>query len=286
MIIGPHLSIAKGLPEAAATAHTLGANAFQFFTRNPRGGAARTIPAEEIAAWRKARAEYGIVVAAGHMPYTVNLAAEPGRVADFARMALREDIARCGEIGAEFVIVHPGTNPDVAGGRQHIIDALREAGTGSRDLAAGGPMLLLETMAGQGHELGSLEDLAFILDAVEQELAVGVCLDSCHLFAAGYDWRQDGEIDRFLADLERYVGLERVRAMHLNDSKAGVGSHRDRHELIGQGEIGAEGLRRLLTHPFLGNLPLLLETPVDEPGQYAGEIKAARAFAGQAGSEV
>jgi len=153
MIIGPHLSIAKGLPEAAVTAHRLGANAFQFFTRNPRGGAARVIPAEEIDAFKKARADYGVLVAAAHMPYTVNLAAEPGRVADFARLALREDLARCAAIGAEFVIVHPGTNPDAKSGREHIIEALREAASASRDVAQGGPMLLLETMAGQGTRL-------------------------------------------------------------------------------------------------------------------------------------
>lgn len=280
MIIGPHLSIAKGLPEAAVTAHRLGANAFQFFTRNPRGGAARVIPAEEIDAFKKARADYGVLVAAAHMPYTVNLAAEPGRVADFARLALREDLARCAAIGAEFVIVHPGTNPDAKSGREHIIEALREAASASRDVAQGGPMLLLETMAGQGHEIGSLADLGYIIDQAGAGLTLGVCLDSCHLFAAGYDWRQDGDIERFVADLDRYVGLERVRAMHLNDSQAGVGSHRDRHELIGKGLIGAEGLRRLLQHPFLSQLPLLLETPVDDQEQYADEVRAAKAIAG------
>lgn len=282
MRVGAHLSIAKGLPAAAETARLIGANTFQYFTRNPRGGAVRAMADEEIAAWQRLRREYDIFPVAGHLPYTVNLAASDERTWAFAKRVLAEDLARAAAYGAEFLITHPGSHGGrgVAWGIERIIASLEET------LAAvpGRVALLLETMAGQGSEVGyEPRQLGAIIDGLGRPNRLGVCLDSCHLFAAGFDLRTHAGIDAMLAEMDEHVGLERVRAVHLNDSKFPLGSRRDRHELLGRGHLGEAGMAALLTHPFIAGLPLLIETPVEEYIDYAEEIRLARRWAAAEG---
>lgn len=270
MRLGAHLSIAKGLPKTAALAASIGANTFQYFTRNPRGGAARQIPAAEIAAWKEARHQADLYPIAGHLPYTINLGAAAARQQEFGRMVLHDDTLRVAAIGGEYLISHPGHHDgdrEAALGR--IIQIIREAYLSIPDP---GPMLLLETMAGQGKEVGSIDDLQYILAGLGWPDKMGICLDSAHLFAAGWDLRTAVGCRQLVQELEAKIGLERVRALHLNDSAAPLGSHRDRHAGIGKGELGREGIAAVVNNPFLGKLPLLLETPVDDYKEYGAEI--------------
>ncbi len=279
MRVGAHLTIAKGLPEAARLARRIGANTFQYFTRNPRGGAVRSMDAAEIAAWREARAELDLYPVVGHLPYTVNLAARREETRAFATRVLREDLARAAEYGADYLVVHPGSHggDGVEAGCERIARSLAEVLEGGD----GRVTLLLETMAGQGTEVGfAPAHLGRIIDLLGRPRHLGVCLDSCHLFAAGYDLRRTEGIDALLEELDRAVGLERVAALHLNDSKVPLGGRRDRHELLGRGHLGDEGLRTLLGHPFIRTLPWLIETTVEDYLDYADEIRRARELAG------
>ena len=268
--LGAHLTITKGLDKAALFADSIGANTFQYFTRNPRGGAARLIGGEEIGRWQAARQKHDIFPIVGHLPYTVNLAAGPGRLRDFARMVLEEDLRRIAEIGGEVVVSHPGHYEGE--GREEGIERLAQLVGVVLAEAGPGPVLCLEVMALQGSELGSLEDLEAIIKRLDSHPRLGVWLDSAHLFAAGWDLRKPEGCRELVAELDRRVGLERVKGMHLNDSKAALGSRRDRHAKIGQGELKDEGIAALVNHPFLGSLPLLLETPVEKYEEYEQEI--------------
>jgi len=273
--LGAHITISQGLPKAAELARTLGGNTFAYFTRNPRGGAARTIGEEEIAAWKVRRLELGIGPTVGHMPYTVNLAAQDGRIRDFAAMVVAEDFRRVEGFGGAYMCLHPGNHQGagVKAGIAQVVKTLRE----TLPDESGTTMLLLEIMAGHGSEVGgSFEELAEIIDGAGAPSTLGVCLDSCHLSGEGYDFRQKKEIDRLRRDAERTVGLDRVRAVHLNDSKFEVGSHKDRHESWGKGFIGREGALNILTDPWLSTLPMVLETPVDDIKDYGPEISRLR----------
>lgn len=270
MRLGAHLSIAKGLPKTAAMATKIGANTFQYFTRNPRGGAAREIPAPEIAAWQEARPGADLYPIAGHLPYTVNLGATAGRQQEFARLVLRDDTLRVAAIGGEYLISHPGHHD---GERQAGLDRIVHVITAAfLNTTVPGPMLLLETMAGQDKETGSLDDLRYILANLGWPERVGVCLDSAHLFAAGWDLRTPAGCQQLVQEVAAKIGLERVKVMHLNDSAANLGSHRDRHAGIGQGQLGDDGIAAIVNDPFLGKLPLLLETPVATHEEYGAEI--------------
>ncbi len=276
MRLGAHLSIAQGLEGAARTAIQIGANTFQYFTRNPRGGKARSIGGEEITRWLSLRRDLDLYPIAGHLPYTVNPAAPPGRQRDFARLVLTEDLERVRSIGGEYIVAHPGRygeNREEAIG--YLVSLIEET-----VLAAppGGPVLLLETMACQGSELGSLEDLLEVLKRLSWPPQVGICLDTAHLFEAGWDLRTPAGCDELVARLESFFGLEKVKLVHLNDSLTPLSSRRDRHALIGTGELGESGIASVVNHPFLGSLPLILETNVENYIDYAGEIKKVKAF--------
>ena len=256
--IGCHLSIAKGFAAAARDAVSIGANTFQFFTRNPRGGKAKAIDPADMAAFRSIASEQGITRVLAHAPYTLNPASAKERTRVFAREVLADDLLRMEQIPGQLYNMHPGSH--VGQGPEAGIDLIAEAINSALDPAQT-TTLLLETMAGKGTEIGrSFEELRGIIERVELQDHVGVCLDTCHVWDAGYDL---AHLDDVLEQFDRVLGIERLRAIHLNDSKNPLASHKDRHEQIGKGRIGLGSLMAVVMHPQLKNLPFFLETPHD-----------------------
>ncbi len=276
MRLGCHLSIAKGLSKSAQMAEEVQANTFQFFTRNPRGGKARTISEKEIEGWKEIREKDNLFPIAGHLPYTVNLAAPKDSTHSFASSVLLDDLVRMDKIKAEFLVVHPGSH--VGEGRESGIKRIVEALENSFLKFQGGSNLLLEAMAGQGSEIGTLEDLKEIMEAAGSPEGLGVCLDTCHLFAAGYDFTRADEVERLLEELESLFGLGKVKLFHLNDSKHPPGSKKDRHELLGKGYLKKEGLLNVLIHPAFEDIPFIIETPTKNYLEYGEEIKLIRSW--------
>ena len=271
---GCHLSISRGFAAMADTAQTLGADTFQFFTRNPRGGAARAIDPEDAAVLRARQREGVIVPVVAHAPYTVNPCAKEDKTLEFARLTMADDLRRLEQLPGNFYNFHPGSHvgQGIETGLQRVagtLDAVMFEGQKT--------VVLLETMAGKGTEVGGrFEELRGIVDRTARPELLGVCLDTCHVHDAGYDIVND--LDGVLAEFDRVIGLGRLRALHLNDSKNPRGAHKDRHERLGQGYIGWEAFRRIVMHPALRGLPMILETPNELPG-YAEEIRALREMA-------
>ncbi|RQD76521.1 MAG: deoxyribonuclease IV [Candidatus Syntrophonatronum acetioxidans] len=274
MQLGCHLSIAKGLPKSLEMAGEVKANTFQFFTRNPRGGSARKITTRERDKWKELRKKEELYPVVGHLPYTLNLAAPREEVHSFTSRVLLEDLNRMEEIDAEYLVLHPGSH--VSLGREKGILRIIKALEDSLLQFKGSSMLLLETMAGQGTEIGTLKDIKEIMDSLGNPYNLGVCLDTCHLFAAGYDFREKEDVQRLIDDLEFLVGLDKARVFHLSDSKYPLGSKKDRHQLIGKGYLQKEGLLNVLKAPPFKDLPFILETPVKNYLQYGDEIKLIR----------
>ena len=273
LTIGCHLSIAKGYRAIAEEAVSLGANTFQFFTRNPRGGKAKAIDPADVASFLDYAAEQGIERILAHAPYTLNPASATEKTRDFARMALAEDLARMENTPGQLYNMHPGSHvgQGVDVGIDLIAAALDEALRSEQTTT-----LLLETMAGKGSEIGGrFEELAAIIERVGLRDKVGVCLDTCHVWDAGYDIA--GDLDGVLREFDEVVGLDRLRAVHLNDSLNPRGARKDRHARIGEGFIGFEALSAVTRHPLLRDLPFYLETPQEEPSGYADEIARLRA---------
>ena len=270
--IGCHLSSAKGYLHMAKDAVSIDANTFQFFTRNPRGGRAKAIDPKDIAAFAAYAPEHGIERILAHAPYTLNPASDKQQTRDFALMVLAEDLGRMEETPHQLYNMHPGSavgQPcEVAIAK--IADALNQSLLPHQTTT-----LLLETMAGKGSEFGgTFEELAAIIAQVELESHVGVCLDTCHVWDAGYDIV--GDLDGVLEEFDRVIGLDRLHAIHLNDSMNARGSHKDRHARIGEGEIGFKALAAVTNHPKLRDLPFYLETPNPDLAGYAEEIAALR----------
>lgn len=260
--IGTHMSIAGGLKKTAENVVKMEANTMQIFSRNPRGSNFKTYSDQEIAAFQQIRREHQFGPLLAHAPYTLNLASNKPEVYDFACMVIREDIARMDALEIENLVFHPGNHTGIGAeaGIQNIINGLNQAITGKENIK-----VLLETMSGKGTEIGrSFEELRAILDGVEHPECMGICLDTCHVFSAGYDIVHD--LDGVLTKFDQVLGLERLRAIHLNDSMMPFGAHKDRHATIGDGEIGMDALLRVLTHPALKDLPFYLETPLDDKG--------------------
>ena len=273
LTIGCHLSIAKGYRAIAEEAVSLGANTFQFFTRNPRGGKAKAIDPADVASFRAYAAEQGIERILAHAPYTLNPASATEKTRDFARMALAEDLARMESTPGHLYNMHPGSHvgQGVDVGIDLIAAALDEALRSEQTTT-----LLLETMAGKGSEIGGrFEELAAIIERVGLRDKVGVCLDTCHVWDAGYDIA--GDLDGVLREFDEVVGLDRLKAVHLNDSLNPRGACKDRHARIGEGFIGFEALSAVTRHPLLRDLPFYLETPQEELSGYADEIARLRA---------
>ena len=268
MKIGCHLSASGGYLAMAQTAVSIGANVFQFFTRNPRGGAAKPLDQGDVAAFRDYAAANAIGPILAHAPYTLNAAGAEKRVRDFAEMTMLDDLKRLEFTPGALYNFHPGSH--VGQGAEMGIELI--SSMLKRVFAAlGGSVsttVLLETMAGKGSEVGrDFGEVRAIIDA--SGLPLGVCLDTCHVWDGGYDIA--GDLDGVLAEFDRVIGLARLKAIHLNDSMNTLGAHKDRHEKIGKGKIGLDALAAVINHPALRDLPFYLETPCDLQG-YKEEI--------------
>ena len=267
---GCHLSASGGNLEMVRTAQSIGANTFAFFTRNPRGSKAKPEDLEDCAKAVQALkdANFGPLVA--HGAYTMNLCTAEAGARAFAASVLADDLRRMAALPGNFYNFHPGSHVGQGAdtGISQIVDALKAA------MAPGYPVtVLLETMAGKGSEIGGkFEELKAIIDGVGSD-DIGVCLDSCHVHDGGYDIVND--LDGVLAEFDRVIGLDKLKALHLNDSKNPFQSHKDRHELLGEGNLGIATFEKIVNHPVLKKLPMILETPNELPG-YAREIQLLR----------
>lgn len=271
--IGCHLSASDGFLAMGRTALSIGANTFQFFTRNPRGSKAKAIDPADVAAFLALAAEneFGTLVA--HAPYTINPCSKDEHTREFARMTLADDLKRMEHLPGNVYNFHPGshTGQGMETGIAQIAETLNAILT--PDIRT---TVLLETMSGKGSEVGSrFEELREIIDRVALSDKLGVCLDTCHVSDAGYDIADD--LDGVLTEFDRVIGLERLKAVHINDSLNPRGSHKDRHARIGEGCLGAEALGRVVRHPALQGLPFVLETPNELAG-YAREIALLKAL--------
>lgn len=276
MYLGCHLSSARGFAAMGQDALSILANTFQFFTRNPRGGKAKAWAkedAEALAALMEAN-DFGPLVA--HAPYTLNACAAEERIQAFAELCMGEDLARMEILPNNYYNFHPGSH--VGQGNQVGVEkttALLNKLMKPQQTTH----VLLETMSGQGSEIGgTFEELAQILQGLHHPHLAGVCLDTCHVFAAGYDIKD--HLDEVFTQFDQIIGLSNLKAIHLNDSLQPLGSHRDRHACIGAGEIGLEALIRFVKHPAVKGLPIILETPNELPG-YGDEIRMIREAVGE-----
>ena len=273
LTLGCHLSTSKGYEAMVRTALDIEANTFAFFTRNPRGGNAKALDPIDMCHTRVLLDEFGFGPLVAHAPYTLNLCSAKPDVVSYARRAMAEDLERMEQLPYNLYNFHPGSH--VGQGSEAGIDLICEGldeviETGQRTT------VLLETMAGKGTEVGrTFEELAAIIERCKHGDELGVCLDTCHVWDAGYDVRE--RLDEVLAEFDRVIGLERLHALHLNDSKNGRGSHKDRHEKIGQGNLGLDAFAAVVRHPRLRELPMILETPNELDG-YAKEIRLLRSL--------
>ncbi len=272
LTIGCHLSSSKGYAAMADVAASIGANTFQFFTRNPRGGKAKPIDADDVAAFCERAAQAGISVLLAHAPYTMNVASPKAETREFARWMLIGDLLRMENTPHQLYNMHPGSHvgQGICAGIDFIVDALNDALRDDQTTT-----LLLETMAGKGSEVGgAFEEIAQIIERVDLSEHMGVCLDTCHVWDAGYDIA--GDLEGVLREFDRVIGMDRLRAIHLNDSMNPRGARKDRHARIGEGHIGFAALSAVTNHPLLRDLPFFLETPHDDVAGYAGEISLLR----------
>ncbi len=265
--IGCHLSSSKGFLAMGKEAVKINANTFQFFTRNPRGGKAKTLDLDDLQSYLAFSEEHNIAQILAHAPYTLNACAKDPGLREFAKNTMADDLNRLSHLPESMYNFHPGSHVQqgVDTGIAYIAALLNEILTPDQTT-----IVLLETMSGKGTEIGrNFEELKRILDQVELSEKMGVCLDTCHVYDGGYDIVN--HLDEVLKEFDQVIGLERLKAIHLNDSKNPFASHKDRHERIGEGSIGLEALVRVINHPKLRHLPFFLETPNELDG-YAAEI--------------
>lgn len=273
--LGCHLTSSKGYENMGKEALHIDANTLQFFTRNPRGGKAKAIDPEDIKRFSTIMKENKFTKIVAHAPYTLNPCSKEEKTREFAYMAMADDLARMEYTPGNYYNFHPGSHvgQGIEVGIKLIAQLLNDILKPEQTTT-----VLLETMAGKGSEVGSrFEELAAILERVEQKDKVGVCLDTCHVHDAGYDIV--GNLDGVLKEFDQYIGLENLKALHINDSLNPRGSHKDRHAKIGFGHIGTEAIVRIIRHPLLQGLPCILETPQESLDGYGEEIKMLRRFA-------
>lgn len=269
--IGCHLSSSKGYYAMAKDAMQIEANTFQFFTRNPRGGNAKEINPQDVERFLTAAAEHDIHPFLAHAPYTLNACSADPKLRDFAKRTMADDLIRMEYTPGNLYNFHPGSHvkQGIDIGIDYIAEMLNEILKPEQTTT-----VLLETMAGKGSEVGShFEELRRIIDKVELSDHLGVCLDTCHVWDAGYDIAN--HLDEVLSNFDQIIGLKRLKAIHLNDSLNPLGAHKDRHARLGEGHIGLDALKRIVNHPLLRELPFYLETPNELDG-YAREIQIMR----------
>ena len=270
--IGCHLSTTKGFKNMGKEALSIGANTFQFFTRNPRGGKAKDIDEKDIAGLLEIMKENNFATILAHAPYTLNGCSADENTRKFATEMMADDLVRMEYLPNSLYNFHPGSHvkQGVDVGIDFIVEMLNTVLKPEQTTT-----VLLETMAGKGTEIGrTFEEIAQIIERVELKDHLGVCLDTCHVYDAGYDIVND--LDNVLDEFDRIIGLDRLKAIHLNDSKNPFKSHKDRHEKIGEGSLGLEAISRIINHPKLRHLPFFLETPNELDG-YKNEIELLRA---------
>ena len=266
--IGCHLSSSDGFLSMAKTAVSIGANTFQFFTRNPRGSKAKKIDERDVAAFLEFSKENHIGPIVAHAPYTLNACSATERTVEFAKQTMMDDLKRMEYIPGNFYNFHPGSHVGQGSqiGIEKIISMLNEIITPEQSTT-----VLLETMSGKGSEVGkTFNEIKEIIDGINNKEKVGVCLDTCHIFDAGYDIVNN--LNNVIDEFDSIIGLEKLFAVHLNDSMNPIGSHKDRHQKINEGSLGLKTVINVVTHPKLQKLPFILETPNDLEG-YAKEIK-------------
>ena len=274
--IGTHMSIAGGIAKTAENVVKMNANTMQIFSRNPRGSSYKTYAQEEVEKFQQIRKSHAFGPVLAHAPYTMNLASATEKTYEFACTVIREDIRRMDELKIENLVFHPGSHTGIGeeAGIANIIRGLDQAITGTENIK-----VLLETMSGKGTEIGyRFEQLKQIRDGVQHPENLGVCLDTCHVWDGGYD--VVGNLNAVLDEFDRILGLELLRTIHLNDSLMPFGSRKDRHAVIGEGEIGLEALLNVLCHPKLKDLPFYLETPLDDAG-HKEEIARLKEYLGE-----
>lgn len=269
--IGCHLSTTKGFKNMGKEALSIGANTFQFFTRNPRGGKAKDIDEKDIAGLLEIMKENNFATILAHAPYTLNGCSADENTRKFATEMMADDLVRMEYLPHNLYNFHPGSHvkQGVEVGIDYIVEMLNTVLKPEQTTT-----VLLETMAGKGTEIGrSFDEIAQIIERVELKDHLGVCLDTCHVYDAGYDIVND--LDNVLEEFDRIIGLDRLKAIHLNDSKNPFNSHKDRHEKIGEGSLGLDGISKIINHPKLRHLPFFLETPNELDG-YKNEIELLR----------
>ncbi len=280
VLVGCHVSIAGSIDLSVGRAREVGCDTFQIFSRNPRGWKAKDLDPASVDAFRRSLSASGLGPVVDHMPYLPNLASPDDEIYEKSVAALTGELRRCALIGIPFLVTHLGHHRGAGteAGQERVIAAVDRA---FDDAGADSVMLLLENTAGEKNSVGStIADLGRILDGIGMEGKIGICFDTCHAFAAGYDLRTAEGVDAVFGEIGDLIGLGRLRVVHLNDSKGDLGSGLDRHEHIGLGSIGEEGFRHILRYPAIRSLPLICETPVDERRDDGGNIAKVRELAG------
>ncbi len=272
--IGCHLSASKGFKAMAQSCLAIGANTFQFFTRNPRGGSVKKIDRDDIEAFLRISKENNFAKIVAHAPYTMNLCSARESTIGFSKRMMSDDLERMEYIPGNLYNFHPGSHvgQGTDAGIEKIADALNEILRPDMNTT-----VLLETMSGKGSEIGgNFEEIACIIDKVKLQDKVGVCLDSCHVSDAGYDIT--GDLDGVVKQFDSAIGLDKLKAIHLNDSKNPVGSRKDRHEKIGEGFLGADTVKKIVNRSEFQGLPFILETPQENLEGYKNEIKLVKSL--------
>ena len=278
-MLGFHVSISGSLDLSVDRALEMGCTTFQIFTRNPRGWAFKPLEEEQVQLFKQKRSKAGYERVVAHMPYLPNLAASIKPYQRQSRASLKAEVGRCNALGIDYLVAHIGSHmgKGTMEGVRNVIGACNEA----LDANPGKTVLLVETVAGQNHSVGSrFEELRLILDGVRESERMGVCFDTCHVFAAGFDLSSRPAVERTMGMFEDIVGKDRLKVVHLNDSMGPVGSGLDRHEYVGKGKIGEKGFRAFLRYGDVAKLPLIMEVPVEEKTQYEENLRVARRLLG------
>jgi deoxyribonuclease IV len=276
--VGVHVSISGSIDQAVDRAQEYGCDTFQMFTRNPQGWKFGDLDPEQVKKFREKLGQSKISPIVDHMPYLPNLSCPEDEIYDKSVASFAAEVDRCGTLGISYLVVHLGSH--LGKGREVGLERIGSAlGIGAKR-AKGDLRILLENMAGTKNSMGSnFQDIREILDSVKKRERLGVCLDTCHLYAAGFDVQSERGVQQTMAKFNEVVGFDTLKAVHLNDSKGGLGSGLDRHENIGKGYIGEKGFRAILHHSAVKELPMILETPADEPNDVLNDLRMVRKLA-------